>query len=186
MALPMPHKLFSIEEYEQMIEAGILHEDDRIELLRGEIVEMAPIGLRHSGCVARLEYLLHDIMGKKAIVWTQNPILLPNDSMPEPDVALLRWRDDFYTQSRPTPEDVLLLVEVADTSLFPDRIAKVPIYAEAGIKHFWLVNLVENQIEVYSNPKGGKYSDTKKAKRGGSLRLPVDPGTILNVDDIIV
>src|SRR5262245_60244973 len=134
MALPMPHKLFTIDEYEQMIEAGILHEDDRVELLRGEIVEMAPIGLKHSGCVARLEQLLHEQIGRKAIVWAQNPILLPDDSMPEPDVVLLKWRDDFYTESRPTPEDVLLLVGVTDTSLFSDRIAKLPIYAEAGIK----------------------------------------------------
>src|SRR5438105_12119067 len=110
MALPIPHKLFTIDEYEQMIEAGILKEDERVELLRGEIVEMAPICVRHSGCVARVGKLLERSVGDQTIVWVQNPILLPDNSMPEPDVAVLKWREDFYTESRPTPEDVLLLI----------------------------------------------------------------------------
>src|ERR1041385_7892203 len=114
MALPIPHKVFTTDEYEQMIEAGILKEDDRVELLNGEIVEMAAIGLRHSGCVARVSKLLERSVGDRTIVWGQNPILLPNNSMPEPDIALLKWRDDFYSESRPTPGDVLLLIEVAD------------------------------------------------------------------------
>ncbi len=185
MALPMPHKGFTVDEYERMIEAGILNEDDRVELLRGEIVEMAAIGLKHSGCVARLEHILHEQVGRRAIVWVQNPILLPNDSMPEPDVALLKWRDDFYSESRPTPEDVLLLVEVADTSLLSDRVAKVPIYAQAGINHVWLVNLMDNLIEVYSKPSGSKYTNTRQVQQSSNLALPFDAGVMLDVSDIL-
>lgn len=185
MALPIPHKLFTVNDYEQMIRVGILKEDDRVELLKGEIVEMAPIGLRHAACVARLEHLLHEQLGRRAIVWVQNPIRLPNDSMPEPDVALLKWRDDFYTESRPTPDDVLLLVEVADTSLLSDRAAKVPIYADAGIRLLWLVNLAEDLVEGYSNPAGDRYTDRWQLSRNGSLTLPFDPGIILQVADIL-
>ncbi len=185
LPFPMPHKMFTVEEYEQMIEAGILKEDDRLELLRGEIVEMAPIGLQHSGCVARIEFLLREQLGRKAIIWGQNPILLPNNSLPEPDVALLTWRDDFYTQSRPTPQDVLLAIEVADTSLVSDRIGKVPIYAEAGIDEVWIVNLPEQIIEIYRQPVGIRYTNVTKAVRGELLILPANLGASMAVADIL-
>jgi Uma2 family endonuclease len=189
MALPVSarRRLFTTEEYEQMIRAGILREDDRVELLRGEILEMAPIGLRHSACVSRLSKLLERTVGERAIVWVQNPVLLPDHSMPQPDVTLLRWRDDFYARSRPIPQDVLLLVEVADTSLVLDRTAKVPLYAQAGIPEMWLVNLIEDTIEVYRQPQGQQYARVSTVGRGQSLAfaLPGMPEVSLRVDDIL-
>ncbi|MDQ6695160.1 MAG: Uma2 family endonuclease [Chloroflexota bacterium] len=185
MALPIPHKLFTIDDYDRIIDSGILKEDDRVELLSGEIVEMAPIGLRHAVCVARIEDLLHEQTRRRAIVWVQNPIWLPGDSVPQPDLALLKQRADFYLEHRPTPEDVLLLIEVADTSLFSDRIAKVPIYAQAGINRLWLVNLVENVIEVYTDPVGSSYSSWEKLGPGSDILLPLDPAVALPVVDIL-
>jgi Uma2 family endonuclease len=185
MALPIPHKLFTVEEYEQMISAGILAKDDRLELLRGEIVEMAPIGLRHASCVARVSKLLERVVGDSGIVWGQNPVLLPNESLPQPDVTLLKWRADFYTSDRPRSDDIILLIEVADSSLWTDRSAKVPIYAEAGIDVLGIVNLLENSVEVYTNPQNGHYSDTQTLRRGQNVRLPEPFDAELTVDDII-
>jgi Uma2 family endonuclease len=185
MALPIPHKLFTVEEYEQMISAGILAKDDRLELLRGEIVEMAPIGLRHASCVARVSKILERVVGESGIVWGQNPVLLPNESLPQPDVTLLTWRADFYTSGHPTPDDIILLIEVADSSLWTDRSAKVPIYAEAGIDVLWIVNLLENTVEVYTKPQKGRYTDTRTFRRGQSVRLPKPFETELLVDDIV-
>src|SRR5437868_199471 len=108
-------KQFSVEEYDRMIEAGVFDEDARLELIRGEILEMAPIGLRHAACVARLTMLFAGKVSGSAIVWVQNPIQLADNSEPEPDLALLQPRPDFYSGKRPTPNEVILLVEVADS-----------------------------------------------------------------------
>src|SRR5688572_25037320 len=121
MAVDIERIQFTVDKYEKMIEAGILGEDDRVELIRGEVVKMAPIGLRHAACVARLSKLFERKVGHLAIVWPQNPIRIGGHSMPEPDVALLKPSADFYSEVRPTPEDVLLLVEIADSSVARDK-----------------------------------------------------------------
>ena len=113
MSVQTARRLFNTEEYHRMAAAGILCEDDRVELLQGEIVEMSPIGSRHVACVNRLTQRFSTLLGKRAIVSVQNPVLLGEFSEPEPDLALLRWRDDFYGEALPRAEDVLLLVEVA-------------------------------------------------------------------------
>jgi Uma2 family endonuclease len=172
VALSVSHKLFNNDEYDQMIKAGILKESDRVELIRGEILHMAPISLRHSVCVTRLEALFHESLGRRVVVWGQNPIRLPDNSQPQPDVALLKWRDDFYAGKQPGPEDVLLLVEVADTSLAFDRKFKVPLYAETGIQLVWLVNLSKNIVQVYEMPAGSAYQDFREARKGEELTLP--------------
>lgn len=185
MAIQMPHKHFSHDEYTQMIEAGILKEDERVELIRGEIVEMAPISLRHSVCVTRLELLFHERLGRAAIVWAQNPIKLPDNSQPQPDVALLKWRDDLYAGKLPTPDDILLLVEVADSSLISDRKVKVPLYASARIGRVWLVNLNKNVVEVYTNPGETGYKDVQQARKGSKLTLLPDLDATFTVDDVL-
>ncbi len=156
MALSIPRKLFSIDEYERMIEASVFEEDARIELIEGEIVEMSPISPPHSACVTRLNLLLHELLGRSAHIWVQNSIRLPNNSRPEPDVAVMKWRDDFYEEMHPTPGDVLLLIQVSDTTLKDDKLVKIPLYARAGIQEVWIVSLGERVIEVYSNPHKGK------------------------------
>ncbi len=137
---------FTVEDYHKMAEVDILGEDDRVELIDGEIIEMAPIGRLHAVCVVRLTDLFGETLRRRAIVWAQNPIGLGERSEPQPDLALLRWRPNFYADADPRPEDVLLIIEVADTSLAYDRDIKVPLYARAGIPEVWLVDLNEARL----------------------------------------
>lgn len=177
--------LFSIDDYERMIEAGILGKDDRVELIKGDIIEMAALGEPHEACVRRLSKLLERRAGDVAMVSIQNSIRIPtNNSQPQPDVALLRLRDDFYSSRRPTPDDVLLLIEVAESSLRRDRKDKVPIYAEAGISEVWVVDLKHSVIEVYSDPIEGGYRHIRRAGRGETLRLPVRADVSIAVDEV--
>ncbi len=124
---------FTVAEYHRMAEAGVLGEDDRVELLEGEIVQMTPIGSRHAACVARLTHLFVDRLQGRAQVNVQNPVHLSERSEPQPDLALLRPRPDFYARAHPGPADVLLLVEVAETSSDVDWTVKIPLYAGAGV-----------------------------------------------------
>jgi Uma2 family endonuclease len=178
--------LFSINDYERMIEAGILGKDDRVELIKGDIVEMAALGEPHEACVRRLSKLLERRVGDVAMVSIQNSISIPtNNSQPQPDAALLRLRDDFYSTQRPTPDDVLLLIEVAESSLRRDRNDKVPIYAEACIPEVWVVDLKHSVIEVYSDPTVGEYQHVRRAGRGEVLRLPVGTDVSIAVDEVL-
>lgn len=184
MTVGLAHKLWSIDEYEQMIEKGILTKNDRVELIRGEIVEMAPIGLRPAACVVRLTGLFHKLLGETVMVSVQNPVQLHDDSEPQPDRALLKRRVDAYAAKRPTEGDVLLLVEVTDSTRLTDRAVKVPLYAEAGIAVVWVVNVDEGVIEVYANPVGGSYQRTDMLGPGTMLALPGGlPGSI-NVGEV--
>ncbi len=185
MAIDIPHRLFNVSEYNLMSEAGIFTEDERVELIEGEIVAMSPIGRYHAACVKRLNLLLGERVGRTAIVSVQDPIRLGDYSEPEPDVALLKPHEDFYAQELPSPTDVLLLVEVADTTLAYDRNVKVPLYARAGIPEVWLVNLTEAVIEVYSEPAGGAYQQRRRVERGQSLSLYGVFDAPVRVDDIL-
>ncbi len=156
----------TVDEYERMGEAGIFHPDVRLELLEGEIYQMSPIGITHAACVDYLSRFFNRYFGDRVIVRVQNPIRLNDLSEPQPDVALLRWRDDFYRRAHPTPADVLLVVEVADSTVETDRSYKVPLYARAGIPEVWLVNLPEERIELFAEPDGGAYQVTRDFERG--------------------
>ncbi len=135
-----------------MAEAGILPPDARVELLEGQIVDMFPIGPFHSGVGTRLHTLFGRAGGERWIVRSQYPVHLNDGSEPQPDLALVKPREDFYVERHPQAEDVFLLVEVADSSVRFDREEKLPVYARAGIVEFWLVNLVEKVVEVYREP----------------------------------
>jgi Uma2 family endonuclease len=137
MALQVSRRLFTVHEYDQMVQAGILHEDDRVELIEGEIIEMAAIGSRHAACVNRLVQLFVMHVAGQAIVHAQNPIRLSERTEPEPDLSLLKPRPDFYAAGHPGPQDVLLVIEVADSSIGFDREIKIPLYARAGIPEVW-------------------------------------------------
>jgi Uma2 family endonuclease len=155
----------SVDEYERMGEAGIFSPDARLELLEGGIYEMSPTGSRHAACVKFLSNLLTRQFGDR-IISTQDPIRLDDFSEPQPDIALLRWRDDYYRDAHPQPADVLLVIEVADSTLNSDRSYKLPLYAKAGITEAWLVNLPDETIELYAEPSNGTYQLTKEFKRG--------------------
>ena len=185
MSVEIARRAFNVAEYYRMAEAGILHEDDRVELLDGEIVTMSPIGSRHAASVDRLNHLFARAVGGAAIVRVQNPIRLSDFSEPQPDLALLRARDDFYREEHPTPADVLLVVEVAETSTLRDREAKLPLYAAAGIPEVWLIDAVESEIDVHLEPKSGTYRSTRRPARGESLSPQELPGVRVAVDAIL-
>jgi Uma2 family endonuclease len=177
--------LFSVAAFHRMAEAGILGEDDRVELIAGEIVEMAPVGVRHAGCVRRLNRLLSSGVGNEAIVDIQNPLRLGQHSEPQPDAMLLRFRPDLYAGSHPGPEDVLLVVEVGETPVENDREVKLPLYAEAGAPEVWLVDLGAERVEVYRRPASGGYRDRRVARRGESLSPMALPSLSMAVDTIL-
>lgn len=152
-----------------MGESGILSDEDRTELIDGEIIEMAPIGSRHAGHLNRLVSLLSNVVGDRALVSVQNPIRLGQFSEPQPDLALLRPRDDFYSSAHPTAADILLLVEVAESSLDFDRGAKIPLYAAHGVAVVWLLNLRDQAVEVYEQPDDDGYQIVHSLRGGASV-----------------
>ena len=176
---------FNVDEYQRMAQAGILTEDDRVELIEGEVIEMSPIGSRHAACVKRLNALLNRAGGQKMIVSVQDPIYIDEFSAPQPDIALLRARDDFYAGSHPTASDVLLVVEVADTSVEYDRKVKLPLYARAGIPEIWLANVPEDRVEIHAQPLHDQYQSVVIVRRGESIESQTIAGLSINVDDIL-
>lgn len=174
MSLPIAKHYFTVAEFERMAEAGVFAEDVRLELIEGEIVEMSPVGSRHAAYVKFFSRLLNRAFGDIGLISTQDPIQLNDLSEPQPDVALLRLRDDFYRNAHPTPAEVLLIIEVADTTVGYDRLVKVPLYAKAGIPEVWLVNLPEEQIELYAEPLHGAYQISKIFQRGEQAQTIAD------------
>ncbi len=157
MGTTLPLRAWTAAEYEQMVAAGVLGEDDRVELVEGEIVEMAPVGARHAASVNALARLLQHQVGDRALVSVQNPVRLSPRSEPQPDLAVLAWRDDGYRDELPGPADVLLVVEVAESSVATDRDVKLPLYGRAGIGEAWLVDLPAGTIEVHTGPSPAGY-----------------------------
>ena len=148
---------FTVDEYYKMAEAGILSQDERVELVNGEIVEMSPIGRRHRSSVYALGHLISLQLGDQAIVGVQNAVHLDNCREFQPDVTILRSSDDFYLSNPPGPDDVHLLIEVSDSSLSYDRDVKLSLYAGAGIREFWIVNIPDSVVEVYTDPSESEY-----------------------------
>ena len=150
------HKL-TVDDYYRLGEAGILREDSRVELIAGELIDRAPIGSRHAGFINKIAERLRAGSGQTAIVAIQNPLRLSTESEPQPDVALLRPRADYYAEKHPEPADVLLVIEVADTSLRYDREIKIPLYAQHGVAETWLVDIEKRQVMVYDELYDGVY-----------------------------
>ncbi|MEM6611585.1 MAG: Uma2 family endonuclease [Cyanobacteria bacterium P01_C01_bin.72] len=145
-------KLFTIDEYHKLVDIGFFTENDRIELIRGEIIEMAPKRTPHSVCNSTLFGELYKILGEKANVRGQEPVTLPFNSEPETDVVIARKKDDNYLSAHPTVEDIILVIEISDSTLKYDRETKMSLYAESGINNYWIVNLIDRNLEVYTNP----------------------------------
>jgi Uma2 family endonuclease len=185
VAIELRRRPFTVAEYYRMAEAGILTEDDRVELLDGEIVAMTPIGSRHAAVVDRLTRLLTRAAGEGAIVRVQNPIRLGEHSEPQPDLALLRSRPDYYADRHPGPGEVWLVVEVAEASIEIDRKVKVPLYARAGIPEVWLVVLPDERVEVYRRPTPGGYQEVQQLGRGARVATASLPDLALPVDDLL-
>lgn len=145
-------KRFTLDEYHRLGELGFFHEDDHIELINGEIIEMASKGTAHETCLRNLWKQLPKIVGDRATLQSQAPITLPPNSEPEPDFAIVQNRDDNYLSAHPKAADVLLVMEVSDSSLAYDQDVKIPLYAKAGIIDYWIFNLFDNYLEAYSEP----------------------------------
>lgn len=175
---------FTVEEYRRMVEAGILREDARVELIGGEVVEMSPIGKRHAACVARLTQVITLLLQRAFLVWAQNPIQLDGYSEPQPDVVVLRPRDDFYENEPPKPEDILLVIEVSGSTLAYDRKVKVPLYARAGIPEVWIVNLIDERVETFADLSGGAYQTTATFSRGEEVQSRTLAALRLDVSEI--
>jgi Uma2 family endonuclease len=176
---------FTIDQYHDMIERGIFAEDEPIELIRGEVVRKMPIGNPHAATVNRLNRLLSKRLRDDALLSIQNPIWL-SDSEPEPDVAVLNFREDLYASRRPVAQDVQLLIEVADSSLVYDRDVKGPIYAEAGVREYWIVNLNNATIEIYRDPQpDGRFATVNTARLGDALTPLAVADLSLQVEEIL-
>lgn len=175
----------TVGEYERMGKAGILHEDDRVELIDGELWQMAAVGSRHAGCVKSFVVVFRGYPVEWFVLSVQDPILLSDFSEPEPDVALLRPSEDNYTSRNPTAADVLLVIEVADISLAHDRRVKLPRYAAAGIPEAWLVNLPRRSIEVHREPQGNRFQQVTVYRKGERIPVLMLPEVTIAVDDVL-
>ena len=154
--LAATRRKFTIDEYHQLVDLGFFTENDQIELIRGEIIEMAPKRTPHSVCNSTLFGELYRLLYEQANVRGQEPITLPSNSEPEPDVVIAKKKSDNYLSAHPTVEDIVLIIEISDSTLQYDRETKLSLYAEAGINHYWIINLVDSCLEVYSNPFSDK------------------------------
>jgi len=184
MPMSLTAHRFTVAEYHRMGDAGIFHEDDRVELIDGQVVEMTPIGLDHAGCVIRLTGMFAAVAGDASLS-VQNPLALGEHQEPQPDFAVLRHRADGYRARRPQPADVLLIIEVGDSSANSDRHTKIPLYAITGIPEAWLANLPGDCIEVYRRPVGGRYTQMETVRRGAILAPLAFPSLRLSADRIL-
>ena len=185
MTLELLRRKFTIQEYHQMLDSGIIAMDERIELLKGEIIAMSPIGIKHAACVRRLNNILSQHLQGEAIIDIQNPLELDNLSEPQPDIALLKPRADFYATAHPQSKDIFLIIEVADKTLKSDREVKIPLYAENQIAEVWLVDINGESIEVYREPRNDKYQTVFYFRRGQTLSPLVFSPVNIAVKDIL-
>ena len=176
---------FTVEDYHAMGRVGILHEDDRVELIEGEIVEMSPIGSNHAACVKRLNRRFTEGLGDRAVVSVQDPVRINHHSEPEPDLAVLHPRLDYYASGHPAPEDVLLIVEVAETSAGYDRHVKLPLYARSGIPEVWIVDLAAREIERFRHPSADGYGTAETLQSGDELTAEHLPELRLDAADLV-
>ena len=181
---PTKH-LTNLDEWRRLGEANIFPPGSQLELINGEILEMAPIGFNHAGHVIRLLNFFAPLVGNNALINSQNPLQLGDLSEPEPDFMLLKPNADFYSSRHPNADDVLLLVEVADSSLVFDQNQKLHLYALHGIPEYWLLNLNDLSLEVYRKPSGEVYAEKTTLRAGDTLTLSQLPEISIRIADIL-
>ncbi len=186
MPVALSKRRFTAEDYQRMGQVGILSEDDRVELIDGEVVAMTPIGARHNACVSCATRALVIAAGEAAIVLPQGSVRLDRYSEPEPDLVLLRPRADFYASRHAGPEDILLIIEIADSSIEYDRDVKTRVYAESGIPEYWLADLNANLVSRYSAPERGAFRSLEQLHRGQSIAPQLLPACVLAVDVFLI
>ena len=184
MAVQAQHHRFSVDDYHRLVEAAVLDEDDRVELIRGELIEMAPIGSRHAESLRQLHRALASVVGDRAVVAVQDPLRLA-DSEPQPDLMLVSPRSGGYWDAHPGVADVLLVVEVADTTAGTDREIKLPLYAAAGVPEAWLVDLVAGCLEVHRGPRLEGYRSITVARAGDIVSPAAFPEAKVEVSPLL-
>jgi len=183
MASEVAKRLITVDEFYKMAEVGILKSSDRVELIHGEIFDMSPIGCKHASIVKRLASLLNELFRNKAIIGIQGPIWLDSVSEPEPDVSILNYRSDYYSAAHPGPEDVQAVLEVSDSTIKYDREVKIPLYASYEIPIYWIIDLENNIIEVYTKPQRLNYTKKKVYKLQDDIPLLEE---VIKVTDVFI
>ncbi|MDB6088127.1 MAG: Uma2 family endonuclease [Gammaproteobacteria bacterium] len=176
----------TVDEYYRMAEVGLLAPDARVELIDGEIIDMAPIGSRHGGTETQLLELLYAAVGARAMVRSKLPVRLSNWSEPQPDVSVVKRRQDYYKTAHPTAEDVVLIVEVSDTSLHHDLTVKASLYARHGIPEVWIIDLDAEQIHFFRSPSGETYTEVSADKTPGLVTLAMLPDVTVDLTGIFL
>lgn len=186
MTVQISHKKFAVWQYYQMLESGILTEQDRVELIEGEIVQMSPIGPKHAACGNRLQMLFSRALPAGVFVASQYPVRLSDVSEPEPDLALLRGEPEDYENGHPGPADVLALIEVSVSTIEFDRTVKAPLYARSGIRELWILDLSALALEVYRSPSPAGYQQVRVYRRGQSIALQALPEIAFEVEVLLM
>ena len=179
------HRL-TVADYHRMGEAGVFAHDARVELIEGEVIDMAPIGSRHAGTVSFLIARFGACLGRHGILWAQNPVVLDSHSEPQPDLAILRPRGDFYRLSHPRPNDVLLLIEVSETTLRYEQEVKLQLYAHAGIPEVWIVDLESSVLLVYTQPGGEAYGERQEISAPSVLAPSALPEAVIDLSTLFM
>ena len=179
-----PFRRFSTADYYRMWEIGLFAPDARVELIEGEIIDMAPIGSAHCGAVGWLNEMLRHTLRNRVIVWPQNVIKLSELSHPQPDIALLERREDFYRSAHPGPSETFLIIEVSDSSLRMDQMVKVPLFAHFEVPEMWIVDLVHERLQVYRSPRNGEYTEVSSIEKPGVTALSALPGVTVDLSDL--
>ena len=184
----LARRRITAHEFRRMAEAGVFGEDERLELIAGDLVEMTPIGRGHAGFVNRLTRLFAPLASDASMgvsMSIQNPLALSNESEVYPDFTLLKFREDDYMQGVPTPKDALLVVEVAHSSLTYDRLTKAPLYARAGVPELWLLEMQDKRLWVYRRPIGEGYEEVFEVARGEGLELSQVAGVTAETEELL-
>jgi Uma2 family endonuclease len=185
MSALIQRRRFTVADYHRMGDAGILLEDDRVELIYGEIVTMSPIGNPHNAAVDRANRALVRAAGDQAIVRVQGSVVLDDYDEPQPDVVLLKPRDDFYRSQAAGPDDIILIVEMADSSLAYDRELKAHLYAETGVNEYWVVDIKGEQVFAHSGAVKKRYRTVRELHRGESAAPQLLPGCRIAINDLL-
>jgi Uma2 family endonuclease len=171
----------TVEQYHRMGDAGVFEPDARVELIEGEVIDMAPIGMRHWSMVTRLTHTLAPAAGERAFVSVHQALRLSQNNEPEPDIALLKPRADFYVSALPTGRDSLLVIEVADSSLDYDLRTKARLYATHGVPEYWVIDVAANRVHLHRAAQGERYAEVQVLERPGVLALPGIDGAVIDL-----
>ena len=185
MAAENSRRLFNVHEYHRMVDAGILSEDDRVELIRGEILIMSPVGPPHEGAILRASNGLFPIVGNRAILGVRGAIGLDDWDEPQPDIFLLRPRADFYTKAHPGPSEIFLIIEIADSSLDYDRTVKASLYGETGVPEYWVADITNDCVWAYSDIQERHYQTCRQFHRRELMVPQLLPGCPIPVDILL-